>query len=416
MAIVNFTSNLVKLEIKTLEDTHSGKSPTDSQTTTSGGISLYQHAAIQAQIAGVELSSLKHMPELQSQLNLTRKIKAEKLRTRLNDNKFSKLHPAATPKYKFITQMDNSANSGFTHPSFNIIKDIVLWAETALQEDQDKGGSTTSMIGLPKYLKKIFHLQLLLRLQGDFEEVHSMNLVWTILELHTKVSREIALHYVQELVDELHLRSTIAKPPTLKEFFEYPHEAAVARIHQHVMETLRTRYPPKPQAPKVEVSKSDLNSLKNEMEKKLMAMKNSNRGNAPPKPDSKDKGGGRGRGGGGGRGDRGRSRSRSRSRERKKRRTPSTGRKAAKDSRRGGKGGDSQDKSSHTPELNKAWKLAQEKKLCGHFQKGLCRFGTDCKDPHRCLICNSSKHGAKDCPELHKARGQKLLGSEKKAE
>jgi len=272
------------------------------------------------------------------------------------------------------------------------------------------------MIGLPKYLKKIFHLQVLLRLQGDFEEVHSMNLVWTILELHTKVSREIALHYVQELVDELHLRSTIAKPPPLKEFFEYPHEAAVARIHQHVMETLRTRYPPKPQAPKVEVSKSDLNSLKNEMEKKLLAVKNSNRGNAPPKPDSKEKGGGKGRGGGGDRGDRGRYRSRSRSRERKKRRTPSTGRKAAKDSRRGGKGGDSQDKSSHTAELNKAWKLAQEKKLCGHFQKGLCRFGTDCKDPHRCLICNSSKHGAKDCPELHKARGQKLLGSEKKAE
>ena len=62
------------------------------------------------------------------------------------------------------------------------------------------------------------------------------------------------------------------------------------------------------------------------------------------------------------------------------------------------------------------WKLAQDKSLCGHFQKGLCRFGRDCKDPHRCLICNSSKHGAKDCPELHKARGQKLLASEKKAE
>jgi hypothetical protein len=166
----------------------------------------------------------------------------------------------------------------------------------------------------------------------------------------------------------------------------------------------------------VEVSKSDLNSLKNEMEKKLLAVKNSNRGNAPPKPD-KEKGGGKGRGGGGDRGDRGRYRSRSRSRERKKRKSVSTGRKSEKGSRRGGKGGDSQDKSSsHTPELNKAWKLAQEKSLCGHFQKGLCRFGRDCKDPHRCLICNSSKHGAKDCPELHKARGQKLLASEKKAE
>ena len=81
---------------------------------------------------------------------------------------------------------------------------------------------------------------------------------------------------------------------------------------------------------------------------------------------------------------------------------------------RGGRGGQASkppaDPKKHTPQLNKAWKLAKEQGKCPHHQKDLCTYGDDCRDPHGCVICGSKDHGACNCPHLHKEKGQKLLG------
>ena len=46
---------------------------------------------------------------------------------------------------------------------------------------------------------------------------------------------------------------------------------------------------------------------------------------------------------------------------------------------------------------------------CPHYHKGECRYGTNCEKPHRCVICHSTDHGARDCPHLRQAKGTKAL-------
>ena len=40
-----------------------------------------------------------------------------------------------------------------------------------------------------------------------------------------------------------------------------------------------------------------------------------------------------------------------------------------------------------------------EDKVCTDFQSGTCRRGRKCKYTHRCLICDSTEHGADACPQ-----------------
>ena len=73
---------------------------------------------------------------------------------------------------------------------------------------------------------------------------------------------------------------------------------------------------------------------------------------------------------------------------------------------------------SNDPLLNAAFKLALSNNKgktgkacedCPHHQKGECRYHGNCEKPHRCVICHSTDHGAKDCPQLRQSKEKKIF-------
>ena len=72
----------------------------------------------------------------------------------------------------------------------------------------------------------------------------------------------------------------------------------------------------------------------------------------------------------------------------------------------GGKGG-----AQSSPELDSAFRLAREKGMCPHEQKGICSFGADCQNQHGCVIDSNHKgHAAYNCPDLGTPTARKALG------
>ena len=345
-----------------------------------------------AQIHNKKPEDLKDIPGLEHIVAASKKLKKARHMQRLKEERtgsLSQLTVGASPKFAWLSTLDQHDASEEAHPKFNLKKDIVLWADDDHAKEQDPEAS----MGLATLYAKLDHFLLGFYIRRKLDMVHVENARYRQNFIYRKYGRDIGLAWFQELLDELHRRSqTDEKLPPLKDHlldFE-------STLHQAVMETLRTRYPKKVQQDrgsqeKLDKRLKDLETRKQPQQQgigrkeveTMLKKERSQRGNQRDRSRSAGKGG------------RGRFRS------------------PQRDPRGGGKGGSAPKKHrlSSTPPANKAFALAKTKGLCPHHNKGECSFGDKCQKDHECILCGKKRsHGAVDCSKWNSQEAKKLLG------
>jgi hypothetical protein len=344
-------------------------------------------ALVSAQIHGRKAEDLQGVPGLEHHLAESKRIRKQRQLNRLKEEqkfKLTQILTGACPKFSFISKLDQAEAAEEKHPKFDLRKDCPLWAEIS---GERKEGDSEPQLGLATLLGVIDHFLLGQLIRQEIQIVHLLNTTYQVKFIYRKYGRDIGLAWFQELLDELHKRSqTDSGMLPLKDYLL----TFDTVVHIEVMETLRNRFPKKSQ------EKGGI-SMK-EVENRLKGLE-SRKPKAPPPPPPNNQGRGNGL-----------KRVRSPTRSPPRRRTPP--RKGDPPFRGGGGSGIKRKPSppeANTPELNKAFSLAVEKKQCGHHQKGICSFGADCQKRHLCVICGSKAHGAIRCPELKKDKGRKLL-------
>ena len=230
--------------------------------------------------------------------------------------------------------------------------------------------------------QKLLIFLVALRVRGVLKEVDLIDVFFIMLKVYREQSREIGLHYVQEVMDHLNKTCLWSDKGDLGSHFKEPEDKVVRRLEKAF---------PKTQSRKGEdgVSMWDKKPPKGKGRK--------GQWETPTKP---------GRASPGRRGDRRRESPPRRGDRRGEDRSRSRARKGADKGKGDGKGSPL---SQQSTEVKAAFSLAKkEGKVCHFYQIGTCHFDP-CRATHACVICGKH-HGANKCPDIKSNKAKKLLG------
>ena len=387
---VDMLHRLTKFELKLVED---GSASAAQVSTLSGEDQLHPNVMmaqlITAALPGADPAKFKSVPGLDKAHAAQRLAKQLKLEQRLEATRSYQLKglaSEATPRYSLFTQYDMYKDSGQKHPPWNLLKDSQLWFLT--KDGEKEKELNPENVGFPAQFLIMHQFLLMLLCVEEIDIVELLNAEHYQARLVSSHGRDIAMHWFQELLDELNRKSQGKRD--LGKLHTFLTAEMNSEIHKTVMATLERRFPRKVAQPKGDAQKEK--ELKSQMD--ALKQKVSGLQSQVAKGKGKSKGDW-------GRRERSRGRSRSRRQRTPPRRRPSPTNATSTQKKQG----------SNDPVLNKAFQIARDKKNhCPWHQKGECSFGGKCSKDHKCIICSSERHGAYQCQDLKTAKGKKALG------
>jgi len=314
----------------------------------------------------------------------------EKLRVRLKKTGLEALFEEVIPEFALVEMLDTVYNSGQAHPSVNINDKVRLFTERRSEQDEawegrtdKKGPPKGESFGLAHHGQKLLIFLVALRVRGVLKEVDLINVFFIMLKVYREESREIGLHYVQEVMDHLNKTCLWSDKGDLGSHFKEPEDKVVRRLEKAF--------------PKTQSRKGEDGVSMWEKAKPSKGKGRKGQWETPTKP---------GRPSPGRRGDRRRDSPPRRGDRRGEDRSRSRPRKGADKGKGDGKGSSL---SQQSTEVKAAFSLAKkEGKVCHFYQIGTCHFDP-CRATHACVICGKH-HGANKCPDIKSNKAKKLLG------
>ena len=140
----------------------------------------------------------------------TQRQNVEKRRIRSKKTGREALFEEVIPEFALVEMLDTVYNSGQAHPSVNINDKVRLFTDRRSEQDEawegrsdKKGPPKGESFGLAHHGQKLLIFLVALRVRGVLKEVDLINVFFIMLKVYREESREIGLHYVQEVMDHL---------------------------------------------------------------------------------------------------------------------------------------------------------------------------------------------------------------------